>query len=249
MTNGSDPFAHHPELRAQIKDFEKSFFRTARVETMIEQFPELEEFREWVYSDDEREAIRAKTMAGHRGDLWVFAYGSLMWDPALKFAEVRRAHAPGCVRKMILFDDKGGRGTKDAPGLMAALDVGDGCDGLVFRIAAPEVEAETEILFRREVIAPGYIPAFVQVQIDDGMVDALTFLADHDTPDIRADLPREDQVRYIATGTGILGTSREYLANIVAHFDIMGIEDDHCATLLKDVDAFLAGLADQGSDQ
>jgi cation transport protein ChaC len=53
------------------------------------------------------------------------------------------------------------------------------------------------------------------------------------------DLPREVQVRYIATGRGFLGTSREYLANIVSHFEALGIHDAHCADLLAEVDAYV----------
>lgn len=57
----------------------------------------------------------------------MFAHGSLMWDPAIDFAEVRRAWLPGHARRFILCDIHGARGTRDAPGLMAALDRGDGC--------------------------------------------------------------------------------------------------------------------------
>jgi hypothetical protein len=82
-----------------------------------------------------RSAPRA-ALEGHEGDLWVFGYGSLIWDPALEFAEVRRAFAPNHRRRFILEDIYGGRGTPNGPGLMAALDDGDGCNGLCFRIAA-----------------------------------------------------------------------------------------------------------------
>jgi hypothetical protein len=48
-----------------------------------------------MYDDATREAHSArKTLEGHEGDLWIFGYGSLIWDPALEFAEVRRAFAP-----------------------------------------------------------------------------------------------------------------------------------------------------------
>lgn len=245
MPDPDDPFVHHPELRDRITDADSSFFRTFDVEDLLRTYPDLEEFRDWVFTDTQREAIRAAALADHAGDLWVFAYGSLMWDPALRFAEVRHAHVAGHARQFILFDDKGGRGTKEAPGLMAGLDTGDGCDGLAFRIPAAEVDTETEILFRRELVGPGYIPAFVSARIGETEEPALTFLADHASPDIRAGISREDQVRYIATGAGLLGTSRDYLANIVGHFALLGIEDAHCEDLLRDVDAVLAANSEQ----
>ena len=235
-----DPFAHHPELRSRIADAETSFFRTFNVEDLSAKYPQLAEFESWAYSDAQREALRAKALAGHTGDLWIFAYGSLMWDPALRFAEVRRAHVDGFERRLILIDDKGGRGSKGAPGLMAALDKGNGCEGLAFRIAAADIDTETEILFRREMIGPGYDAAFVPIRIGATQASALTFLADDSSPDVQPDISRATQVDYIATGKGILGTSREYLANIVAHFAHLGIEDADCAALLQEVDASLA---------
>jgi glutathione-specific gamma-glutamylcyclotransferase len=235
-----DPFAAHPDLRDRIADPAGSFFRDFSLEKIIGLFPQLKAAETWAHSDAYREENRAKALAGHRGDLWIFGYGSLMWDPALRFAEVRRARVTGYSRQFILMDVNGGRGTQEAPGLMAALDRGDHCDGLAFRIAAKDVERETQILWCREVIGPGYVPAFVTAELAEGPVQALTFLADHAAREIRADLTRAEQVRCIAHGAGFLGTSREYLANIVDHFAALDIQDEACITLLHEVDAHLA---------
>ncbi len=246
MPEPTDPFAHHPELRNRIADAETSFFRTFSVEAIMAADPRQEAFRDWVHTDAQRETIRAEALADHSGDLWIFGYGSLMWDPALRFAEVRRAHVAGHARRLILVDTRGGRGTAEAPGLFATLDAVEGCDGcegLAFRIAAADVETETGILFRREVIAPGYLARFVPARIGDAEVRVLAFVADHDVPDVRPDLTLEEQVRYIAHGAGDLGTSRDYLANIVGHFAYLGIADDHCTDLLRAVDAYLAAQA------
>ncbi len=241
MPETVDPFAHHPGLRDKIADPATSFFRAFSVERILTQFPQTLEHRDWFYPDDRREALRRAALEGHEGDLWIFGYGSLMWDPALMFDEVRRAHVKGYSRQMILFDWRGARGTEEAPGLMAALAEGGDCEGLAFRIPAERVEVETEILFRREMVAPSYHARFVTADLDDGPVRALTFVADHDQPEIRADLSRAQRVAYIATGAGFLGTSRDYLANIVDHFETLGIHDPDCETLLRDVDALRAG--------
>jgi cation transport protein ChaC len=95
MTDMLDPFVHHPELRDRIACSESSFFRDFNLDDLIKQRPEMEQFRHWAHTDAERDAIRAKALANHTGDLWIFAYGSLMWDPALRFQEVRRVFAPG----------------------------------------------------------------------------------------------------------------------------------------------------------
>ncbi|WP_115384114.1 gamma-glutamylcyclotransferase [Jannaschia formosa] len=237
-----DPFVHHPELRGRIEDYETSLFRTFRADNLIVQEPHL---RDWVYPEDRRAAIRAEALAGHSGDLWIFGYGSLMWNPALRFAEVRRAHVPDHARRLILVEYRGGRGTMEAPGLMATLDAGDGCDGLAFRIAAADVESETDILFQREMLAPGYLARFIPARIGDEEVRVLTFLADHDVPDVRPDLTHEEQVRYVAHGAGDLGTSRDYLASIVGHLGELGIVDQPCTDLLNAVDTYLAATAEK----
>lgn len=210
---------------------------------MIERFPQMEVHRSWTYSDEEREALRAGTLAGRGGDLWVFAYGSLMWDPALRFAEVRRATLTNHARRLILLDSRGGRGTEEAPGLMAALDHGQACQGhachgLAFRIAAEHVDCETEILWRREIVGPAYVADFVPANLDNESVEVLAFLADHEVEQIRADLTHEQQVRYIATGQGFFGSSRDYLASIVGQFNALGIHDEDCVRLLQDVEDY-----------
>jgi len=248
LSEPTDPFAHHPELRDRIADTETSFFRTFSIEAIMAADPKQEAFRDWLHTDAQREAIRAEALADHSGDLWIFGYGSLMWDPALRFAEVRRAHVAGHARRLILVDTRGGRGTAEAPGLFATLDAVDGCDGcegLAFRIAEADVEVETEILFRREMIAPGYLARFIPARIGDEEARVLAFVADHDVPDVRPDLTREEQVRYVAHGAGDLGTSRDYLANIVGHFTHLGITDAHCSDLLCAVDAHLAALTNK----
>jgi glutathione-specific gamma-glutamylcyclotransferase len=93
------------------------------------------------------------------------------------------------------------------------------------------------------MIAPGYLARFVPARIGDADIRVLTFVADHDVPDVRPDLTYEEQVRYVAHGAGDLGTSRDYLANIVGHFTHLGITDAHCTDLLFAVDAYLAALA------
>ena len=177
----------------------------------------------------------------------VFGYGSLMWDPAFRFVEVRRAHVPSYARRFILKDIYGARGTIDAPGLMAALDEGNGCDGLLFRIARESIDEETEVLWRREQLGPAYLPEFIDAEISNERVKALTFVADHDADIIDADMTREEQIHFMATGTGFLGTSLEYLTNIVDQFAALGIEDTEVLDMLSETETYAS--SDQSNDK
>ncbi|MEM1077556.1 MAG: gamma-glutamylcyclotransferase [Pseudomonadota bacterium] len=141
---------------------------------------------------------------------------------------------------MILPDDKGERSTKETPGPMAALNHGEGGHGLAFRIQADEIETETEILFRREIIRPGSLPILHPVHVGTRRVSALIFVADHAEPVILGDISHDRQLRYIATGSGLPGSSCDDLASTIDYFQKSGIQDAHCATLLCEVDACIA---------
>lgn len=241
MSSPSSAFSHHPELEDQITDPRDSFFRNYNIASVFAGKPELRWVLDELRSDRDREESRARTLAEHRDrDLWVFAYGSLMWDPAFHFAEVRRATVTGYERRFVLKHTYGARGTPDEPGLMAALDHGDCCEGLVFRIVAEDVESETEILWRREMVAHAYRPRFVKAMIGDQPVAALTFVANHDSKVICPDLTREEQIRFVATGRGFLGTSKDYLSGIVRQFSALGVVDEDCSALLREVEDYLA---------
>jgi cation transport protein ChaC len=239
MTAPADPYLHHPELRGEIADPESSFFRTLDIAAMDAHLAANGHGPDWRYTCEEREAMRRDFFAGYQGDaLWVFAYGSLMWDPGIRFTEVRRAHVAGFARSFCILDD-GGRGTREAPGLMLAMDRGAGCTGLAFRVAAEDLEEESFQLWRREMITPAYLPVFVDVETQSGAQRALTFVADRALEDrIRPDIPFDEQVRMIAAASGILGSNRAYLENVVRHLSLMGIEDPSVTRLA----AAVAGL-------
>mgnify|MGYP001033073432 CR=1 FL=1 len=242
----ADAFPPHPELRTLIaaparparRRFDPQDFATSRPDLGLDRF---------LTPVALREAARHETLAGHSGDLWVFAYGSLMWDPAFRFAELRRARVSGHARRFILKDRFGARGTRERPGLLAALDDGAGCEGLVFRIRAAELGRETEILWRREMAGPAYRPTFLAAETAAGRVPALAFVADPRSPVIQRDISREEQVSCIATGAGAFGSSFDYLANIAAHFAALGIEDAEVQSLLRETTAFRAALARSGA--
>ncbi len=241
-----DPFLDHPELRGKIDTAEDSYFRVNNLRDVMLANPAAASFWHLLHTCEERRASRDAALAGHQGDLWIFAYGSLMWDPALRFDRVLRARAPGHERAFILRDIYGTRGTVEAPGLMAALDAGDGCDGLIFRVPEALITEETSILWRREYVCPGYIPTLIDVDTKMGPVKALAFLADHASEIMVPEITRAEQVRYIATGRGFMGSSLDYVAGIQEQFAAIGIADPIVDDLMKDVLAYRAEAAAVG---
>lgn len=239
MSFAPDAFRHHPGLADKIRDPAQSFFRDLDLAAIDEAWFQAGHTQNPRYSDEVREAMRHETLASRMGqDIWVFAYGSLMWDPAVYFSEVRRARLPGYRRSFCLVDRSGARGSAEAPGLMAALDHGPACDGLVFRLAAETADRESEVIWRREMMAPCYKAVFAPVETSEGTVEALCFVADPEAEMIDTGIAYEDQLRYLATGVGQLGTSREYLENVIAGCRELRIEDPDLEEMLADVDAW-----------
>jgi cation transport protein ChaC len=240
-----DPFVHHPGLKGRITLPEDSAFRHFRPADLDPMMASLGHPPDWRFTDTEREARRMALLGPRLGsDLWIFAYGSLMWDPAFHFAELRIGHTPAHERRFCLLDTFGARGQPDAPGLQAALvpsaASGRGCTGLVFRIAAAIAGRESDIVWRREGITDTYDPRFLPVTTDQGQVEALAFVANPQGKGIALGLPHAQQVQFLATGRGRFGTSRAYLENLASQLAALGIDDPEVTALLAAVHAYPA---------
>ncbi len=170
-------------------------------------------------------------------DLWVFAYGSLIWDPAVQVEEYRYGALTGWHRSFCMKLE-GGRGTHERPGLMAALDEGGQCEGVVFRIAADLVDAETQYMWRREMFSGAYCPIFENVTTPQGPVDALVFVMDRSNRRYTPDLNEDEAARIIASAEGGLGPNFAYLDSLIRHLDELGITDENMQRLHVCADAY-----------
>lgn len=179
----------------------------------------------WRMEHDARETNRQTVLSGRMTqDLWVFAYGSLIWDPAVHIEEYRYGALSGWHRSFCMKLE-GGRGSHAQPGLMAALDEGGRCDGVVFRIPAPLVEQETAYMWRREMFSGSYRPGFHEVSTPQGAVEALVFVMEQSDRRYMPDLPKEEAARMISVAEGRLGSNFDYLDALVRHLDELGIDD------------------------
>ncbi|RQO84126.1 gamma-glutamylcyclotransferase [Acidovorax sp. FJL06] len=189
----------------------------------------------WRLPDSEVERSRRDVLATittQSLDLWVFAYGSLMWNPGFHFDEVRRAHLPGYARRFALGTTIG-RGTPDCPGLVLTLepDASQTCEGLAFRIPAPLVGAESRLLWRREMIAGAYCPALLPLPTPQGTVQALVLVANPRHPLHRGDLSMQATAATIARACGRIGSNRDYLDQLVRQLEVLGMEDGYVDAL------------------
>ena len=158
--------------------------------------------------------------------LWVFGYGSLIWDPGFPVAERRIARLEGWHRSFCMRSIHH-RGTPDAPGLVLALDRADeaSCTGVAFRVAAG-AEADTLATLReRELVSAAYLETLLPVLTDAGPLQALTYVIDPDHVQYCGGLALAEQARIIAGASGGRGSNRDYLAATTAHLAALGIAD------------------------
>lgn len=157
--------------------------------------------------------------------LWVFGYGSLIWDPGFPVAERRIARLDGWHRSFCMRSIHH-RGTVENPGLVLALDRAEGasCTGVAFRVSPGEEAATLFALRERELISSAYLEMTLPVSTDAGPLDALAYVIDpHHVQYCRLD--REEQARIIATAIGGRGANRDYLWSTAAHLAELGIRD------------------------
>ncbi len=135
-------------------------------------------------TDEELAVSREATLKDwdRKTDLWLFGYGSLIWNPGLPTVEAVRGRVHGYHRGLYLWS-RVNRGTVEQPGLVLALDRGGSCTGIAFRLAAPGAESHLEVLWRREMAMGSYRPAWLPCTLADGRrVDALAFVMRRDVP-------------------------------------------------------------------
>ena len=157
--------------------------------------------------------------------LWVFGYGSLIWDPGFPVAERRIAKLDGWHRSFCMRSIHH-RGTVQDPGLVLALDRAEGasCTGVAFRVS-PGAEAATLFALReRELVSSAYLETTLRLATDAGPLEALTYVIDPDHVQY-CHLDREEQARIIAGATGGRGPNRDYLWSTAAHLAELGIAD------------------------
>lgn len=161
-------------------------------------------------------------------DMWVFGYGSLIWNPEFPVAEHHIARAHGWHRSFCMRSIHH-RGTEAEPGLVLALDADPSahCDGVAFRVA-PGAEASTlEALRARELISSAYLERWLPISLADGRrVEALVFVIDPDHVQYCGGLPLEEQAQIIAHAIGGRGPNRDYLHATAQHLAELGIADE-----------------------
>ncbi|MGH8851314.1 MAG: gamma-glutamylcyclotransferase [Casimicrobiaceae bacterium] len=183
-------------------------------------------------SDDALAASLQATLGRRppRAGWWVFAYGSLLWNPLFPFAEARPATLRGKHRRFCLWS-LASRGTVKAPGLVLGLDQGGSCQGVVYRLPAECAHAELALLWRREMVVGAYHPRWLRVRAGAHTLTALAFVVDRRHAQYAGKLPLARQADVLDSAAGAFGSSADYLERARVSLITHGIVDPYLEEL------------------
>ncbi len=180
-----------------------------------------------ILSDEELLAsIRTTLQQQSTPELWIFAYGSLIWNPLFEYLERCVVTIDSWQRQFCLFAPVG-RGTIENPGLVLGLEPGDCCQGVAYRLPVNDnLESELLLLWRREMVVGSYIPTWIRAEFRSQKIEVLAFTVNARHPVYVNNLSTTEIVESLATAKGFLGSSAEYLCHTVRGLLAEGIKDE-----------------------
>jgi cation transport protein ChaC len=186
-------------------------------------------------SEDELRHSLDRTLACQDPDagLWLFGYGSLIWNPGMPAIESVRARVHGYHRGLYLWS-RVNRGTPETPGLVLALDLGGSCPGVAFRLAVEGARPHLEALWQREMAMGSYRPAWLPCSLEDGRrVMALSFVMRREALTYTGKLSDELIRHVLRHASGRYGTTHDYVTRTVAALRESGMPDRALEDLLR----------------
>ena len=210
----------------------------------LQRFQDVAEGSIRIQTEEELARCRARILEGHPAgeDLWLFGYGSLIWNPAFHYAERCLGRIHGYHRRFCLWTHLG-RGSVDRPGLMLGLDNGGSCTGVFFRLTPEQISEELPLVWRREMITAAYEPRWVVGLCAERRVRAVTFIINHDHERYARKLDPDVMAEAIARAEGPLGRCSEYLFNTTDHLRELGVRDRSLEQLYRRVREIHASYA------
>ena len=165
--------------------------------------------------------------------VWLFAYGSLIWNPQCHFVESVPALLKGW-RRSFCMRLIAGRGSPEQPGRMLSLTPGGETKGLALRFVEENLEQELLMVWLREMVGGSYYPDWAELQLVDGRkAQAIIFRAHPQNELHENDDSIETIYPLISKAKGILGTNRDYVINLNNALEEHGFEDDYVGALVK----------------
>ena len=197
-----------------------------------------------VLTDAELEASIQSLLDEHPAgeDVWLFGYGSLIWNPIIHFEERHVAKLHGYHRRFCLWSHVG-RGSLKKPGLVLGLDAGGCCRGVVFRIDSARARSELKLVWRREMVLGSYSPRWLKLNAGDRDMNAIAFIVNRNHQSYAGRLPVETVLKTMVGTHGYLGTPAEYLHETIRGLLEHGVRDEYLMDIRRRILAMHPELA------
>ncbi len=171
------------------------------------------------------------------GDFWVFAYGSLMWNPEFEYLRSEIACLEGYHRCLCLWSVEH-RGTPERPGLVMGLDHGGSCLGRAFLVSGDRAPSIIDRLNQREMITGAYLSEMQPLRLaTDEMVEGICLIARKNHPQYAPHLELNTVVELVRHAHGNRGSNLEYVLNTVQHLREMGLPDAQLDRVARQLEA------------
>lgn len=158
--------------------------------------------------------------------MWVFGYGSLLWNPGFECDDKQVGVMHGYARSFCMRSIHH-RGTSEHPGLVLALDEVKeaSCEGVALRVKVGEEAKTLAYLRERELISSAYLEKNLPIVLNSGeVIEAVTYVIDP-THVQYCHLDLDEQAQVISSAVGDRGPNTDYLHNTAQHLVELGIED------------------------
>lgn len=192
-----------------------------------------------VWTLDEIDASLERTLrdspAASGEKIWLFAYGSLLWNPVADFdsrclARLDGWHRSFCLRITV------GRASEQCPGRMLALEAGGSTLGAVLGISQARAKAELRLVWIREMILGLYKPIWVSVSLEDGTTaPAIAFVADTLCDEYEAESSIATIMPLVASASGAFGTNAEYSLRLQTVLGEHNLKDSYVDDLISEL--------------
>ena len=186
------------------------------------------------------EALKSRPAGG---EVWLFGYGSLIWNPLFEYdarevATLHGWHRSFCLRVIV------GRGSPEAPGRMLSLEPGGSTRGVALRLPEANLDEELRIVWTREMVTGAYTPMWADVTLASGRsIKALAFVADPAHVFYESNVHASHIAPFMAAASGSMGSNVDYVRRLQSALLNCDIKDPYIDQLANELDRLSASTS------
>jgi cation transport protein ChaC len=160
-----------------------------------------------------------------KNDIWVFAYGSLLWKPGFKYIDSKIGTLNGYHRDFCVKAHSH-RGTPDRCGLVLSIIKGGTCQGILYKVKESNWDSVLDYLCQREMKTEPYLLKCLTVNCEDADVQAYSFIIDINSSHYIDNLNPEEKANIINKAHGCSGSNKEYFLKTLERLNEMDISEE-----------------------